>query len=160
MIEKEIEANIIAAIEALNLTGLAIRGAWQTAADGEVKNTEDSSPAALSVAVSPRSFEKYNHPEISLEIAISLDIRTDLCPSGTALETYCDPVASLLQSWNLGICEPAEVTGFAPRFIQFVGGSGPEFDREGAVWSVVFHLTFRGTVTQPQSSTQNTQEES
>ena len=54
MIEKSIEANIIAAIKALNLTGLVVSGAWQDANEGEVKDTEDSSPAALAVAVARR----------------------------------------------------------------------------------------------------------
>lgn len=165
MIEKSIEANIIAAIEALNLTGLDVRGSWQVAIDGEVKDTEDSSPAALAVHVGPRSFESYSSPEVTFPVTLMFVIRTDLNPTGTALETYCDPVEGILHQWDLDIangrdiCE-LDVTGFKTHFIQFTGGEGPTFDNEAKVWSVLFNLTVGGVVSPAAILTQNTQEES
>ncbi len=165
MIEKSIEANIIAAIEALNLTGLDVRGSWQVANDGEVKDTEDNSPAALYVRVSPRSFESYSSPEVTFPVTLSFAIRTDINPTGTALETYCDPVEGILHQWNLDIaagreiCE-LDVTGFNTHFIQFTGGDGPTFENDAKIWSVVFNLTVGGVVSPAAILTQNTQEES
>lgn len=158
MIEKDIEANIIAAIEALELPGIDIRGAWQTAAAGEVKDTEsDSAPAALFVHVGPRSFESYSSPEVTFPVTLSFAIRVDLNPTGVALETYCDPVVRLLHRWNLdiavhgsGICE-LDVSGFNTHFIQFTGGDGPTFENDAKIWSVVFNLTVGGVVSRATS---------
>lgn len=92
-------------------------------------------------------------------------IRPDLNPTGTALETYCDPVEGILHQWNLDIaagrdiCE-LDVTGFKTHFIQFTGGEGPTFDNEAKVWSVLFNLTVGGVVSPAAILTQNTQEES
>ena len=157
MIEKSIEANIIAAIQALGLTGLVVRGAWQAAAEGEVKDTEDSSPAALAVAVSPRSFETFGFGICSMDVTLALVVRIDLCPTGAALETFVDPIANLLQKWNLTLdctndCNLG-TDGFTPGGLQMSGGSGPETDREACVWSVAFNFTIRGTV--PEDSSTN-----
>lgn len=165
MIEKSIEANIIAAIKALGLDGLAVRGAWQAASEGEVKDAEDLSPAALFVHVGPRAFDSYASPEVTFPVSLSFGIRTDLNPTGTSLEKYCDPVEGILHKWNLDIaagrdiCE-LDVAGFKTHFIQFTGGSGPTFDNDARIWGVVFTLTVGGVVSHATSSTQNTQEES
>ena len=166
MIEKSIEANIISAVQALNLAGLDIRGVWQAANEGEVKDEEDNSPAALAVIVSPRAFGSNGIPEMTFEVALSLVIRVDMCPTGTAIETYCDPVVRLLQSWNLALPagddeedEGFAVPGFNPHYIHFTGGNGPTFENEQGVWSVVFNLTIGGVVA-PEASTTENQEES
>ena len=166
MIEKNLEAKIIAAVEALGLPGLAVRGAWQAAAAGEVKDEEsDSAPAALAVHVGPRSFESYSSPEVTFPVTLMFVIRTDLNPTGTALETYCDPVEGILHQWNLDIdagrdiCE-LDATGFKTHFIQFAGGEGPTFDNDEKVWSVLFNITIGGVVSPAAILTQNTQEES
>jgi hypothetical protein len=165
MIEKDIEAKIVAAVEALGLPGLVVRGAWQAAAAGEVKDEEsDRAPAALFVHVGPRSFESYSSPEVTFPVTLSFAIRVDLNPTGAALETYCDPVAGFLHRWNLdiahgsGICE-LDVSGFNTHFIQFTGGDGPTFENDAKIWSVVFNLTVGGVVSRATSQT-TTQEES
>ena len=157
MIEKSIEANIISAIQALNLTGLTVSGAWQAANEGEVKDTEDSSPAALAVAVAPRSFETFGFGICSMEVALSLAVRIDLCPTGAALETYVDPIANLLQTWNLTMdrahpCGMAVEGKFAPGGLQMSGGSGPDLDREAGIWSITFNFTIRGTAIQSEET--------
>ncbi len=152
MLEKSIEANIIAAIEALNLTGLDIHGAWKAANAGEVKDEEsDGAPATLVVAVSPRSVETFGIGVCSMDVALSLVVRTDLNPTGAALETYVAPIADLLTRWNrtMDCVNPCgmEVEGeFAPGGLQLTGGSGPELDRDLCIWTVVFNFTLRGTV--------------
>ena len=153
MIEKDIEAAIISALEALALDGLEIHGAWQAAAEGEVKGEEKASdPAAVYVRVSPRTFASNALPEVTIDAALSLVVRADLCPTGTALETYCDPIAALLQDWNLAVFADGsgthgfDVPAFAVGGIQFAGGSGPEYDRTGKAWSVDFNLTISGVV--------------
>ena len=157
MIEKDIEAKIIAAVEALGLSGLAVRGAWQAAAAGEVKDEEsDSAPAALYIRVGPRSFESYSSPEVTFPVTLSFAIRVDLNPTGTALETYCDPVEGILHQWDIDIangrdiCE-LDVTGFKTHFIQFTGGDGPTFENDAKIWSVVFNLTVGGVVSRATS---------
>ena len=161
MIEKSIEANVISAVESLGLPGLAVRGAWQAAEDGDVKDVEGSSPAALAVAISPRKFETFGFSTCSMEVALALVVRTDLCPSGTALETYADPIASLLQAWNLTLdCDHdcgLGTDGFVPGGLQMAGGTSPEVNRDAATWSITFNFTLQGTVS-PSTSTSNEQQ--
>ena len=165
MLEKSIEANIIAAIEALNLTGLDIHGAWQAANSGEVKDEEaPAAPATLYVRVGPRSFETFGIGVCSMDVVFSLVIRTDINPTGTALETYVDPIVDLFQSWNNTMncnnpCGMAVEGEFAPGGMQMVGGSGPTFEREAAIWSVLFNFTLRGTVLEAESDTETETEE-
>jgi hypothetical protein len=161
MIEKEIETHIIAALAALNLPGLDIRGAWQPSAAGEVKDEEsDGAPASLYVRVGQRSFADYSSPEVTFPVTLSFVLRTDLNPTGSALETYCDPVANLLQGWNIDlnsgrdICE-LDTRGFKTHFIQFTGGNGPTFESESNLWAVTFDLTVGGSVSPTQPSTEN-----
>ena len=164
MLEKSIEANIIAAIADLNLDGLDIHGAWQAANAGEVKDEEsDGAPATLAVAVSPRSVETFGICVCSMNVALSLVVRTDLDPTGAALETYVAPIADLLTRWNrtMDCVNPCgmEVEGeFAPGGLQLTGGSGPEFDREMCIWAVVFNFTLRGTLLDAQPETATSQE--
>lgn len=166
MIEKSIEANIIAAIAALNLPGLDIRGAWQAVNAGEVKDEEsDGAPASLYVRVGPRSFEDYSSPEVTFPVTLSFAIRIDLSPTGDALGTYCDPVANILQRWNIDLnagCDicALDTTGFKTHFIQFTGGEGPTFESNVKIWSALFNLTVGGVVSRATSSTENQQEES
>ena len=118
----------MSAIEALHLPGLAVRGAWQAAQEGELKDEEGSTPAALAVHVSPRSFENFGLSICTMDVSFALVVRTDLCPNGTALETYADPILALLQNWNLNLnCENdcgLSVDGFTPGGIQISGGGG------------------------------------
>lgn len=151
MIEKDIEAKIVAAVEALGLPGLVVRGAWQAAAAGEVKDEESASaPAALFVHVGPRSFETFGICIASMDVALLLAIRADLCPTGSALETYADPIAAILTRWNMEMCHTEDcgmaVDGFTPGGVQMSGGSGPEFDRDASSWSIVWNFTLRGYV--------------
>ena len=152
MIEKLLEANIVSAIEALNLPGLAVRGAWQAAEQGGLKDEEGSTPAALAVHVSPRTFENFGLSICTMDVSFALVVRTDLCPNGTELETYADPILALLQNWNLNLnCENdcgLSVNGFAPGGIQITGGEGPSFDRDSATWAISFQLSIRGCITE------------
>lgn len=154
MIEKTIEANIIAAVEALGLDGLVVRGAWQAAAVGTVKGaeTESSAPAALAVAVSPRAFEQFGFGICSMDVRLVLAVRTDLCPTGAELETFADPIANLLETWNATMdcdhdCGLAVSGRFQPGGLQMTGGEGPTFDRQLSIWSVTFNFSLRGVAT-------------
>ena len=165
MIEKEIESNIIAAVAALNLPVLDIRGAWQPSAEGEVKDEEsDVAPAALYVRVGPRSFDDYALPEVTFPVTLSFAIRMDLCPTGDALATYCDPVLDILQRWNIDLNAGSEscdldTPGFKTHFIQFTGGEGPTFESDVKIWSVTLNLTVGGVVVAT-SHNENPEEES
>lgn len=151
MIEKDIEARIIAAIAALNLPGLDIRGAWQSVDAGNVKGEESAdAPAALAVAVSPRAFETFGICVATMEVALALSVRADLCPTGAALETYAAPIAAMLDDLNINMdidhdCGMA-VDGFKPKSVQVSGGSGPVFDRDAGAWAVTWNFTLRGHV--------------
>ena len=166
MIEKDLEAAIISALEALALTGLEIHGAWQAAAEGTVKDMEDSAAVAgLAVAVSPRVFDTFGISTANFDVALSLAVRADQSPTGAALETYADPIANLLSRWNLELCHGNDcglgVSGFVPGGLQMTGGSGPTFDRDAAAWSIIYSFTLRGNiepVETPASPTTNTEE--
>lgn len=154
MIEKTIEANIIAAVEALGLPGLVVRGAWQPAAVGKVKGeeTESSAPAALAVAVAPRALEQFGFGICSMDVRLALAVRADLCPTGAAIETYAEPIADLLETWNATMdcdhdCGLAVAGRFQPGGLQMTGGEGPTFDRQLAIWSVTFSFSLRGVAT-------------
>lgn len=161
MIEKKIEANIVAAVKALGLSGLDVRGAWQSADVGEVKDMEsDSAPAALAVTVSPRSVETFGIGVCAMDVALALVVRIDLSPTGSALETYVAPIAEMLTRWNrtmdcVNPCGMAVEGEFAPGGLQLTGGSGPELDRDLGVWAVTFNFTLRGTILEAPEETEN-----
>jgi len=150
MIEKLIEANIIAAIEALNLDGLVVRGAWQTAADGTAKDLEaDSSPAAAFVKVSPRSYGDYSLPIVTIPCAVSVSVRSDKDPRGLLLPSVADGISGLLAGWHETVCvgdTAFAVDGFAPAAVGEAGGDGPDYDREAGKWALTFNFNVIGTL--------------
>ena len=56
-------------------------------------------------------------------------------------------------------CGMAVEGEFEPGGLQMVGGSGPVFEREAAIWSVTFNFTLRGTVLEAESDTETETEE-
>ena len=151
MLEQQLEAQIVSAIEALGLSGLTVRGAWQSVFAGNVKNLEEPEDAAiLDVAVSPRSFDSFAHPAVTFDVALSLTIRSDVYPSGAALSGFAGPVLDLISSWNLALfangsdCGLAVEGVFAPGGLQLMGGSAPDYG-EGR-WTIGINFTLKGTL--------------
>lgn len=162
MLELEIEKNIVAAIRALGLNGLVVRGAWNPA---DVKIEDEGCNAVLDVHVPPRSFDAFGHPAITFSVALDFAIRADIWPDGSALEAFVSPVADLVQSWNLTLFAGGPDCGlgvdgmFEPAGVQLTGGDSPTLDRERSVWSVGIDFTLRGTAL-ARDAYNNQQEES
>ena len=152
MVEKDIEKKIIDRIEGLHLEGLAVSGLWQPSATGIVKGTERSgAPAGLLVKVNPKGFATFGISEVSMDIALCLTVRIDMCPTGEELAAFCDPISRLLDHWNMVQCgeelEDFTVDGFDPGGIRVNQGTGPELDRQMKVWTVCYGLTLEGSIT-------------
>lgn len=159
MIEQSLESNIVAAIEALGVNGLDVRGLWNPVAEGLVKGSENdsSSPAAAAVRVSPRSYSNYTIPTVTFDCAISLVVRTDLDPTGAILAAAADAIAGKLAAWHADVCESNDAglacAGFQPAGFAVSGGTGPDFDRDAATWAVNYAFTIDGSLVPEQEET-------
>lgn len=137
-IEKQIEANIIAAFRALNVADMEVVGTWNVA-PAETSATL----ARLSVKVSPRGYSRYTVCEATLAATLELAVRVDTDPEGARLERCASAVAGLLHKWNMNVHDEAKtalsVAGEAAVGGVKVGaGEGP--DREGGNWYVTFPM--------------------
>ena len=152
MIEQELEGKIVAAIAALGVVGLEVRGLWNPVSAGLVKGDEaDASvPAAAIVRVGPRSFGSYTIPTVSLDCSVALVVRTDLDPTGEILAGAADAISEKIAAWHADVCESDDAglafDGFVPGGFSASGGSGPDFDRSAATWAVTWSFTIAGTL--------------
>ncbi len=149
MIEKNVEAAIMTAIQNLNLPDLDIVGLWQPSATGVVKGTEKSdSTAALVVKIPPKSFDTFGICEVQLEADLVLTVRIEQDSTGEKLVQYVEPINNLLERWNMVTeqedLEDLETDDFSVGGIHVNGGTGPTFDAQSRCWTVTFSLTIRG----------------
>ncbi len=154
MIEKLVEAAVIAKIAALELPGVAVDGFWQTTGTGVPKGREGASSAALAVVVAPRSFESFTSAKAQLRVAVTLKVRRDACPTGAELETLASPLFDLLQTWQKSIAqvkadftltEDDGASLFTPHGFRLDGGD-VSTDQEASVWIVSQTFTLRGVI--------------
>lgn len=151
MVERELESKIVAALEALNVTGLEVRGLWNPVASGSVKGMEDSgAPAAAVVRVSPRAYGNYTIPTVTFDCAVALAALVDLDPTGAILAAAAEAISAKLAAWHADVCNANDAglafEGFAPGGFAVGGGSGPEFDETAGAWAVTFNFTVAGTL--------------
>ena len=149
MIEKNVEAAIITAIENLGLPNIDIVGLWQPTATGIVKATEKSnSDAALVISIPPKSFDTFGICEVSLEVSMTLTVRVEKDATGSKLLQYVEPINAMLESWNMSEehdeLEALITEDFYPGGIRVNAGSGPTWDPSSKTWSVEFSFTVRG----------------
>lgn len=148
MVEKDIEEQVITALNNLHIDGLSVTGMWQPTAIDIVKGTEDSvSKAGLMVNVPPMMFDTYGFCEVTLNVNMTLVIRVEKDTNGGYLLEVVKPISDLLQKWNL--CERKELTDFVttefyPGAINVSGGTGPTFDSRNRSFTVTWNLTLRG----------------
>lgn len=164
MIEQELESKIVAAIEALGVNGLDVRGLWNPVAAGLVKGSEDDSsvPAAAVVRVSPRAYDAVTFPTATFDGTVSLVVRTDLDPTGTVLALASDEISALLARLHRTVAhgddQGLDVDGLDVAAFHLVGGTGPAFDQTAATWSVIYNFTVVGVVSDATLQTTTQQE--
>lgn len=151
MIEKDLEAKIIAALEALEVSGLVVRGLWNPVAPGDVKGLERSDvPVAAVVRVSPRAYGDYGVPTVTCECAVVLAARVDLDPTGAILSSAAGAISARLAAWHDDVCvadgDGLSFEGFMAAGFMVTGGSGPTFDETAGAWAVTFNFTVSGTL--------------
>lgn len=152
MLERMVEAKIIAAVNALGIDGLAVSGFWQPSAPGEVKGVEDSAhKSALAVKVPPKGFDTFSICEATLAVSLLLEVRADMCPTGEELSTICGAIGDMLTGWNMDehgeVERDLSVPGvFSASGVNVSTGTGPDFVAAEGVWEVEYNLTLRGSV--------------
>jgi len=143
-IEKLLEANIIAAIEALNIDDLEVVGTWNVAPD-ETSATK----ARLAVKVSPRGYSRFTISEAVFAANLELSVRVDTDRDGELLASASAEILALLHTWNMNKANEAK-TALAVDGLLSIGGirlsagSGPE--REGKNWYIDFPIEIVGFV--------------
>lgn len=161
MVEQELESKIVAALEALEVSGLVVRGLWNPVAPGEVKGQEGSDiPAAAVVRVSPRSYGDYGVPTVTCECAVVLAVRVDLDPTGAILSSAAEAISDRLAAWHDNVCvadgDGLSFEGFMAAAFTAPGGSGPTFDETKGAWAVTFNFTVSGTLVAEPTDDQTT----
>ena len=152
MIELDLEKRIVAAVAALGVSGLEVRGLWNPVAAGLVKGeeTDASVPAAAAVRVSPRAYNAVTFPEVTFDCVIAIVVRTDLDPTGSIVAAVAEAVSGLLARLHRTVAHgrnsSLDVAGFEVAAFHSVGGVGPDFDRTSATWSVNYNFTVVGVV--------------
>ena len=152
-IEKLLEHNIIAAIEALNIDDLEVVGTWNVATD-ETPATK----ARLAVKVSPRGYSRFTISEAVFAANLELSVRVDTDRNGELMARASAEILGLLHAWNMNKANEAK-TALAVDGVLSIGGirlsngSGPE--REGSNWYLDFPIEIVGFV----KTTTNTQGE-
>lgn len=157
MIEQLLEAKIIEAVRALNLSGLHVTGFWQAVPDGDVKGREGSDfKAALSVIVATRSYETFTTPKALFNVAATIAVRRDECPTGAGLAQYVSPLVDLVDSWQRDIVAVREALTltvdsspvFVPHGFRLDGGP-PTTNAAAGAWTVDLSFAVRGIINQP-----------
>ena len=152
MIEKDLESRIVAAIEALGVSGLEVRGLWKPVVVGLVKGeeTESAIPAAAVVRVSPRAYDAVTFPTAAFDCSVAIAVRTDLDPTGAILAAASDAVSAMLARLHRTVAHGRfsglDVPGLEVAAFHLTGGDGPTFDRTAATWAVNYNFTVVGVV--------------
>lgn len=147
IVEKQIEDAIIAKLEALDLPGVRVTGAWKSVADGEVKGEGDTSSAVLAVAVNPRSYDGFMSQQADFNCAVALVVRRESCPTGSEVEEFTEALFQLFDTWNRdedAVYTDLETDGFQPAGLQLSGGEGPLYDEATCTWMVEQSFKLRG----------------
>ena len=160
LIEKEIEAKILAAISAVLpalLPSHSLVGFWQPAAVGNLKRIEDdpSDVAFIEVMTAQGSQATFSDPDISYPVAVQLTVRADLDPDGSALVAFTDPLTALFREWMgatyqqtftaLDIDDAVSIDNVG------VSGSAPAIDLAASVIRVRWDLTLSGSLLTPRN---------
>lgn len=149
MIERDIEAAVVAKVAALGLSGVSVDGFWQRSAAGTVKGQElPEHSAFVRITAGLRSFGTFSSPKADVPVAISIGIREETSPDGAAVADFAAPVAALLQRWQSSVDAVKRdfaVKGFSPCGIRIDGGDVAVND---SFWTVVHRFTVRGIVTE------------
>lgn len=153
MIEKEIERRVMdklgAALADAGIEGVQIVGAWQTADDGEIKAAEEVGAGILTVKAFPRRYETPTIPDATIDVDISLVMRSDVDATGRGYLAATEVVASILQAWqhsyqsyhaDLAIDGAFEPTGFAQ------GGGDIGIDAARCIWTYSMSIAINGII--------------
>ncbi|MBO7687681.1 MAG: hypothetical protein J6V72_14920 [Kiritimatiellae bacterium] len=166
MIEQKLESAIVAAVEALGVSGMDVSGLWNPVSAGFVKGEEANSSAAAGavVRVAPRAYDAVTFPTATFDCTVSLVVRTDLDPDGAILASAADKISAFLARLHRTVAhgedQGLDVDGLDVAAFHLTGGSGPVFDEAVATWAVTYNFTVVGVVSDATLQTTEQQEES
>lgn len=150
MVEQKIEKIIIdkfaAALEAANVEGLQIIGAWQTAA--AVKALEEAYVRGyLSVKVQPRAFQTYTVSDGELTVRVELNIKAELDAKGVDYLTITNILTNVLAAWHKSYAVGKADFELEDEFL-FTGfrldGGDCGIDRDHNTWTWMQGFTIQG----------------
>lgn len=152
MIEKDIEARVIGimgeALSGAGVEGVQIVGAWQTANDGRIKALEGESVGILTVRANPRQYETPTIPDATIEVELSLVVRSDVDATGSDYLAIAEVVADVLQRWQASYVNYHDdfvVEGFEPTGFRQLGGD-VGVDAQNCIFSYSQGFTLNGII--------------
>lgn len=96
-IERKIESKMVEHLKGIVGDAVKVRGSWQAATMGEVKDLESDIEPMLDVRLRPASFPSYSSPVGEWSTLLALYVPVALDPSGEML----DEIWSKLSAWIL-----------------------------------------------------------
>lgn len=147
MLEKKIEKTVIDNLkDALDGLDVHYIGVWQTEDD---KASESAEMAVIAVKAFPRSYETPTIPYASIQVEVSLAVRSDIDCSGMKYDEISEKIQDVLQTWQktfdashtaFSIENEFDETGFQ------LDGGDCGLDRESKVWQFTQSFTIYGII--------------
>lgn len=148
-IESEVEKRVIALLAAAfeDVDGVRIEGAWQTAAEGEVKGEESPTDrVVVGVAVGAPSFDTYQTPTAEIPVALAIVVRRELAPTADALAETVGRVSDVLLRLQVDAPDALSSARFRADGVRLDAGEPPVFNVARNVWSVARSFTVKGGI--------------
>lgn len=147
LIESEIEAAIIAKLKTAleGVPGVRIEGAWQAAADGEVKGEENPSDRVIvGVAVGAPSYETYLTPMAEIPVALAVVVRRELAPTAAEVAEVMAPIARVLLGYQFDEPDGLSTDHFRADGVRLDPGEPPAYVAARKVWRVTRSFSVKG----------------
>ena len=137
-------------MSAAQIGRIRIVGNWQPSQEGMIKGLEDGSDVGIvTVKVMPRQYETPTIPDGSMQVEVTLVMRSDADPTGQSYLTVTDVVQSVMHEWQK--CFEKYQSDFAiegkfvPTGIRLDGGDCG-LDKENAIWTFAQSFTAFGII--------------
>ena len=149
MIEQDLEAALVGAIDGLGLDNCKVEGLWAAPQNGEVKLAETAEHQAyVRVKAALREFETFSSTRAQVPLKVGLAVRQEW--GANAFKDFAGAIAELLQEYQLSL--PAvkrdfAVSGFAPCGARLAGGEA-DYDEASGMYTAGWQLDVRGHVSE------------
>lgn len=149
---KELEAKIVAAIDALGIDKATVAGFWNPAKPAaDVVAGDPEATVGVGVVVSLPRAEQFLTPRVTFPVAVVLKVRKAASSDGSALAAAAEAVDALVRSWfaDVTVLESALACDAVPR----IGGmrmddGAADYSADDKAWLVTWQFTVDGMLKQ------------